>query len=53
VTIWNLWSEAGVEDVAGYALLLSVLLVLTLGLVQLIGRSCTNVFSMVAAKVGI
>jgi Flp pilus assembly pilin Flp len=50
--VGKLWYQDDGQDVAEYALILSVLLVLAIGVVKLIGTSSTEVFAAVAAKVG-
>jgi Flp pilus assembly pilin Flp len=52
VGTYRLWCEDDGQDVAEYAVMLSVILVLTLGLVKIIGQDASNVFAAVAAKVG-
>jgi Flp pilus assembly pilin Flp len=45
----NLWSEEG-QDIAEYAVMLAVILVLVVGTVRLIGSNANNAFSSVASS---
>ncbi len=47
----RLWSEDGGQDIAEYAVLLAVILVLVVGTVRLIGTSANNVFSATASSI--
>ena len=47
-TIRQLWSEDQGQDVAEYAVMLAVILVLVIGTVRLIGSNANNAFSSVA-----
>jgi Flp pilus assembly pilin Flp len=44
----NLWSDAQGQDIAEYAVMLAVILVVVIGTVRLIGGNVNNVFSSVA-----
>ncbi len=44
----NLWSDEQGQDIAEYAVMLAVILVLVIGTVRLIGGNANNVFSSVA-----
>ena len=44
-------SEQG-QDVAEYAVLLAVILVIAIGIVHLIGSNASNVFSQIGSKIG-
>ena len=46
------WSEEQGQDIAEYAVMLAVILVLVVGTVRLIGGSSNNVFSEVASSIG-
>jgi pilus assembly protein Flp/PilA len=46
-----LWSEDGGQDVAEYAVMLAVILVVVLGTINLIGGNANNVFSSVASAI--
>ncbi|HSY63218.1 MAG TPA: hypothetical protein VK829_01400 [Terriglobales bacterium] len=50
--IQRLWSEEEGQDIAEYAVMLAVILVLVVGTVRLIGGSSNNVFSSVASSIG-
>ena len=50
--IQMLWSEQEGQDIAEYAVMLAVILVLVVGTVRLIGGSSNNVFSSVASSIG-
>jgi Flp pilus assembly pilin Flp len=44
----NLWSDEQGQDIAEYAVMLAVILVLVIGTVRLIGGNANNAFSSVA-----
>jgi len=48
----RLWSEEQGQDIAEYAVMLAVILVLVVGTIRLIGGSSNNVFSEVASSIG-
>jgi Flp pilus assembly pilin Flp len=48
----RLYSEERGQDIAEYAVMLAVILVLVVGTVRLIGGSSNNVFSSVASSIG-
>ena len=48
----RLWSDDEGQDIAEYAVLLAVILVLVVGTVRLIGGNANNVFSNTASAVG-
>jgi Flp pilus assembly pilin Flp len=48
----RLWSEEQGQDIAEYAVMLAVILVLVVGTIRLIGGSSNNVFSQVASSIG-
>ncbi len=48
--IRRLWSEDAGQDIAEYAVMLAVILVLVVGTVRLIGSNANNVFSSVASS---
>jgi Flp pilus assembly pilin Flp len=48
----RLWSDERGQDIAEYAVMLAVILVLVVGTVRLIGGSSNNVFSAVASSIG-
>jgi len=45
----NLWSDEQGQDIAEYAVMLAVILVLVIGTVRLIGGNANNAFSTVAS----
>jgi Flp pilus assembly pilin Flp len=47
-----LWSEETGQDIAEYAVMLAVILVIVVGTLRLIGGSANNVFSSVASSIG-
>jgi Flp pilus assembly pilin Flp len=48
--IRKLWSEEDGQDIAEYAVMLAVILVLVVGTVRLIGSNANNAFSSVASS---
>lgn len=48
--IRNLWRDEAGQDIAEYAVMLAVILVLVVGTVRLIGSSANNAFSNVASS---
>ncbi len=49
--VQRLWSEDKGQDIAEYAVMLAVILVLVVGTVRLIGSNANNVFSNVASSI--
>ncbi|MFZ0860235.1 MAG: hypothetical protein ABR881_10330 [Candidatus Sulfotelmatobacter sp.] len=47
----RLWSEDAGQDIAEYAVMLAVILVLVVGTVRLIGSNANNVFSNTASSI--
>lgn len=47
----QLWSEEHGQDVAEYAVMLAVILVIVIGTVRLIGGNANNVFSQVGSAI--
>jgi Flp pilus assembly pilin Flp len=47
--IRQLWTEENGQDVAEYAVMLAVILVIVIGTVRLIGGNANNVFSQVGS----
>jgi Flp pilus assembly pilin Flp len=47
----HLWSQDEGQDIAEYAVMLAVILVLVVGTIRLIGSNANNVFSSVASSV--
>jgi Flp pilus assembly pilin Flp len=51
VNLWSeLWREDNGQDIAEYAVMLAVILVLVVGTVRLIGGNANNAFSAVASS---
>ena len=48
----NLWNDDQGQDVAEYAVMLAVILIIVIGTVKLIGGKSNNVFSQVASAIG-
>ncbi|HSZ61578.1 MAG TPA: hypothetical protein VK828_07255 [Terriglobales bacterium] len=48
----QLWKEESGQDVAEYAVMLAVILVIVIGTVKLIGSNANNVFSQVGSQLG-
>jgi Flp pilus assembly pilin Flp len=47
----RLWSEDEGQDIAEYAVMLAVILVIVVGTLRLIGSNANNVFSNVASSI--
>jgi Flp pilus assembly pilin Flp len=47
----KLWSDERGQDVAEYAVMLAVVLVIVIGTVRLIGSNANNIFSSVASSI--
>jgi Flp pilus assembly pilin Flp len=47
----RLWQEDAGQDIAEYAVMLAVILVLVVGTVRLIGSNANNAFSAVASSI--
>lgn len=47
----RIWSEDQGQDIAEYAVMLAVILVLVVGTIRLIGTNANNAFSSVASSV--
>jgi Flp pilus assembly pilin Flp len=48
----RLWSEEQGQDIAEYAVMLAVILVIVVGTIRLIGGNANNVFSSVSSSIG-
>ena len=46
------WSEEEGQDIAEYAVMLAVILVIVVGTIRLIGGNANNVFSSVSSSIG-
>ena len=49
--IRRIWSEDAGQDIAEYAVMLAVILVLVVGTIRLIGSNANNAFSNVASSI--
>ena len=47
----RLWSEEEGQDIAEYAVMLAVILIIVVGTVRLIGTNASNLFSSVASSI--
>jgi len=47
----KLWAEDAGQDIAEYAVMLAVILVLVVGTIRLIGSNANNVFSNAASSI--
>lgn len=47
----RLWCEERGQDIAEYAVMLAVILVIVVGTIRLIGSNANNVFSSVASSI--
>ena len=47
----SLWREDQGQDIAEYAVMLAVILVIVVGTIRLIGSNANNVFSSVASSI--
>ncbi len=51
VRIPQLWSDDSGQDIAEYAVMLAVILVLVVGTIRLVGSNANNAFSSVASTI--
>ena len=49
--VHNLWHEDQGQDIAEYAVMLAVILVIVVGTIRLVGSNANNVFSSVGSAV--
>ena len=49
--VLNLWSNEDGQDIAEYAVMLAVILVIVVGTIRLVGSNANKVFSSVASSV--
>jgi Flp pilus assembly pilin Flp len=47
----HLWNDDSGQDIAEYAVMLAVILVVVIGTIRLVGSNANNVFSSVASSV--
>jgi Flp pilus assembly pilin Flp len=50
-TLKRLWLDQEGQDIAEYAVMLAVILVIVVGTIRLIGSNANNVFSSVASSI--
>jgi Flp pilus assembly pilin Flp len=50
-SFYRLWTEEKGQDIAEYAVMLALILVLVVGTIRLVGSNANNVFSSVASSV--
>ena len=51
-TFWKrIWHEEDGQDIAEYAVMLAVILVIVVGTIRLIGSNANNVFSSVSSSI--
>lgn len=48
--LFRIWTEEEGQDIAEYAVMLAVILVLVVGTIRLIGSNANNVFSQVGSS---
>ena len=49
--LWKMWSQDEGQDIAEYAVMLAVILVLVVGTIRLIGSNANAVFSNAASSI--
>jgi len=50
--LYELWAQDEGQDIAEYAVMLAVVLVIVVGTIKLIGSNANNVFSSVSSSIG-
>ncbi len=50
-SVRSLWNNQDGQDIAEYAVMLAVILVIVVGTIRLVGSNANNVFSSVASSV--
>jgi len=50
-SVRSLWNNQNGQDIAEYAVMLAVILVIVVGTIRLVGSNANNVFSSVASSV--
>ena len=50
-SVLNLWSNDDGQDIAEYAVMLAVILVVVIGTIRLIGSNANNAFSQAASSI--
>ena len=48
----NLWSDDQWQDIAEYAVMLAVILVIVVGTIRLVGSNANTIFSQTASSIG-
>jgi Flp pilus assembly pilin Flp len=48
----NLWSDDQGQDIAEYAVMLAVILVIVVGTIRLVGSNANTIFSQTASSIG-
>jgi Flp pilus assembly pilin Flp len=48
---WKLWQGEEGQDIAEYAVMLAVILVIVIGTIRLVGSSANSVFSQAASSI--
>jgi Flp pilus assembly pilin Flp len=48
---WKTWIDDQGQDIAEYAVMLAVILIIVVGTIRLVGSNANNVFSSVASSV--
>ena len=49
--LWKAWLDDQAQDIAEYAVMLAVILVVVIGTIRFVGSNANNVFSSVASSV--
>ena len=49
--LWRLWRDEEGQDIAEYAVMLAVILVIVVGTIRLIGSNANTAFSSVASSI--
>jgi Flp pilus assembly pilin Flp len=49
-SLWKAWLNDQAQDIAEYAVMLAVILVLVVGTIRLVGTNANNAFSTVASS---
>jgi Flp pilus assembly pilin Flp len=52
VILTRLWSSDEGQDIAEYAVMMAVILIIVVGTIKLIGSNSNNVFSSVSSAIG-
>jgi Flp pilus assembly pilin Flp len=50
--LWKVWLDDHGQDIAEYAVMLAVILVIVVGMIRLVGGKANNVFSETASAIG-